>query len=96
MLIKRLSPIFQSVSGVDVLPEIERLQDLYRKEFKRNLPVDLLYSSWGSVKEPKFGITLSWDGSNQQIEDSVHWVRSNVAASVINDSEVSYTEQEVK
>lgn len=75
----RISPIFVARTASPVSAEIDRLTNLYRKQFKRAIPVELFFAIWGDVKKPEYGISLLWEDTAEE-NAAAEWVQFNVGA----------------
>ena len=58
-------------SANDVFAQIDELTKAYKKQFKKNPSVDLVYSSSGDPKKPSHNLAVWHDGSMTQNEEII-------------------------
>ena len=76
--IVRNSPIFRAETASPVIAEIDRLHELFRKTFKKALPVELYFAQWDENEKVQYGISLIWNDSKQGDFEAAGWVCQHV------------------
>jgi len=61
----------------EVFADIERLNNEFRKEFKKSANVQICYSCFGPIDKDSHGLSV-WHEDNEDDEKELTWIKSKI------------------